>query len=810
MAQLSASLETFLQDARYSWRNLLRRPLFAITVVATLATGIGATTAVFSAVDRILFRDLAYAQPQQLVSFGYIAPVEPSEFYLGADYMDLRRLDNSPFAAITSWSGVENCDLTDTNPARLSCGRVESTFLPTFGVGPLIGRDFTRAEDQPNAPKTALLSYGFWRSRFGGDAAVLGRTVPIDGEQVRIIGVLPKTFELPTLAQVDVLLPRQMDESRQRHPNTGAVLRVFARLKPGVTAAQARERLEPFFQSSLQYVPPAFRHEVKLSVRPLRERLMGDSKAAAWTLLGAVMAVLLIACANVTNLLLARMSGRQEELAIRAALGASRARLVRLAFTESTLLGVIGAAGGCAIAYLLLKTFVRLAPQGIPRIHEATLDARVLGFTLLTALACSLLFGIAPALHRPPAEALTISRATPSARMTFRNLLVAFQIAASIVLVSTAALLLRSLWKLEAVPLGIRTDHTITAEVNLGNRYQQPAQQAEFFRRFEERVRQVPGVDQLALSDSLPPAGRTGSRPYSTLEVFGKPKYTEGTGGMVVWRSVTPDYFRTLSIPIVAGRTFNESDRQPAEHPLIVSQTLAKRLFGNEDPIGQRVHMQYHDETPWFTVVGVAADVKNGGAATAADPEYYWVRRINDPFNHSTAIIRTSLDPRTVTTWLRAAVAELDPTLPVEISTLDERVSKLQQRPRFDAVLLTLFGLIALVLAAVGIYSVVAFLVLQRTREIGVRIALGAQRWHILRLIAGRGLAAVLVSAAAGLVAAAFAARLLRSILFEVTPLDPVSMATAAVVVIVIGGIAMLLPARRATKVDPMVALRYE
>lgn len=806
---VSPLIESFVQDARYALRNFVRRPLFAIAVVATLAIGIGATTAVFSVVDRILFRPLPYADPQRLVSFGYIAPIEPSEFYLGADYMDLRHLDRTPFEAVTSWSGIESCDLTDTNPARLSCGRVESTFLPTFGVGTALGRNFTREEDQPNAPKTVLLSYGLWRSRFGGDPSVLGRTIPIDGDQARIIGVLPKTFELPTLAQADVLMPRQLDESRQKHPNTGAVLRVFARLKPGVTPTQAREQLEPLFQNSLQFVPPAFRHEVKLSVRALRERLMGDSRTAAWTLFFAVVAVLLIACANVTNLLLARLSGQQTEMAVRAALGASRARLARQALTESLVLALVGAASGCVVAYVLLRVVIRMAPQGIPRVEEAAIDGRVLAFTLVMSVICAVLVGLMPALQRPSAKALTSTRATSAGRLTFRIVLTALQVAASVVLVSTAVLLLRSLWNLQAVPLGIRTDHVITAEVQLGNRYQQPAQQGAFFQQLESRLRQVSGVEDMALSDSVPPAGRTGSRPYSTLEVFGKPKYTEGTGGMVVWRSVTPDYFRALSVPIISGRPFNEADRQPTEHPLIVSQSLAKRLFGSENAVGQRVHMQFID-VPAFTVVGVAADVKNGGIATGADPEYYMVRHFNQPFPHSTAIVRTSLDPRTMTSWMRAAVAELDPTLPVDIHTMDERVSKLQQRPRFDAVLLASFAAIALILAAVGIYAVLAFLVSQRTREIGVRMALGAQRWDILSLIAGRGMAAILVSAAAGLIAAAFAARLLRSMLFEVAPIDPVSMVAAAVAVVGIAAIAMLVPARRAAKVDPIVALRYE
>jgi predicted permease len=810
MGMVSHLFESVAQDARYALRNLARKPLFATTVLLTLAIGIGATTAVFSAVDRILFRPLPYAQPQQLVSFGYLAPIDANEFYLGADYMDLKHFDRSPFSSVTAWSGMQSCDLTENKPARLACGRVESSFFATLGISPLLGRGFTVEEDLPSAAKTAVIGYGFWRKRFGGDPGVLGKTVLVDGEPVRIIGILSRDFEMPALAQADLLLPLQMDEARQQRPNSGAVVRSFARLKPGITPSQARQQMEPLFQNGLRYVPPAFRHEVRLSVRPLRDRLMSDSRVAAWTLFAAVVAVLLIACANIANLLLARSSARQQELAVRASLGASRTRLIRQALTESAVLGWIGAVAGCAVAYVLLTLFARMAPQGIPRIEEAGLDMRVLVFAVFTSLVCAILFGLAPALRTPWAKILAGTRATPAAPSTLRNVLVVVQIAFSIVLVSTAGLLLRSLWKLEAVPLGIRTDHVVTAQIQLGNRYQQPAQQAAFFRELEERLTRVPGVEHLAISDSVPPSGMVRSRPFSTMEVFGKPKYTEGTGGMVTWRSVTPEYFRTLGVSIVQGRGFTDADRNPTEHAIILSETLAKRLFGNEEPIGQRIHIQHYDQVPWFTTVGVAADVKNSGIATVPDPEYYWVRQANDAWPHSTAIIRTSLDPQTISTWVRSAVAELDPTLPIEITTLEEQVRKLQQRPRFDALLLAFFAGVALLLAAVGIYGVIALLVTQRTREIGVRMALGARRVHILRLIAGRGMAAILLSSAAGLVGAVFAARLLRSMLFGVDAVDPINLATAAAIVVAIAGVAMLLPAQTATKVDPMVALRYE
>ncbi|MGH9630913.1 MAG: ADOP family duplicated permease, partial [Bryobacteraceae bacterium] len=581
--------ETAGRDLRYAVRGLLRNPGFALTAIIAIALGIGATTAVFSVVDRILFRSLPYPDDDRLVSVGMAAPIEQHEFTLGTDYLEWRARQ-TPFEAFTSWSGITDCDLTEQEPLRLSCAQVESTFLPTLGIQPAAGRNFTREDDAPNAPKTVLLSYGIWQSRFAGDHEAIGRTISLDGQPARIVGVLPPEFEFPTLARVDLLVPQALDEAAQRRPHTGRLLRTIARLKPGVSIERAAAELQPLFQESLKWVPPQFRKEVKLRVRSLRDRQVQDARVASWVLLGAVGAVLLIACANVANLMLARATKRQRELAVRVALGAGRMRLMRQTLTESLLLGLIGGAAGCALAYALLQLFVSIAPDGIPRLQQASLDGRVLLFTLAAALAAGLAFGLAPALENPRAGALAGWRSVGDSRHMFRQVLITAQIAVSLVLLTAASLLLRSLWNLQNTSLGMEAESVLTAGIVLGQqRYSQPAQRMAFFGELEERLERMPGVTAVALSDSLPPSGATRTMIYSLIEVEGRPRPPEGTGGMVVWRAVTPDYFAALGIPILRGRGFEERDRAGAENPVLLSVSLARRLFPNDNPVGKRI-----------------------------------------------------------------------------------------------------------------------------------------------------------------------------------------------------------------------------
>jgi putative ABC transport system permease protein len=804
-------LENLAQDLRYGLRMLAKSRAFTIIAVLTLAVGIGATSAVFSVVDRILFRSLPYPHDEQLVSFGLIAPIELREFMMATDYVEWRA-EQKPFESMTTFTpGGADCDLTEQNPVRLNCALVESTFLPTFGIQPILGRNFTREEDRPHASRVAQITYGLWRSRFAGDASLVGKSISIDGQPTLIVGVLPADFEMPTLGKADLLVPQALDEASVQGNGPQSILRAFARLKPGVTIAQAQAALQPLFEKSLPQYGPQFREGLRLSVRSLRDRQVADSKAASWILLGSVLAVLLVACTNVANLLLARAATRQRELAVRTALGASRGRLIRQSLTESLLLGLLGGAAGCFVAYGLLRWFISLAPDGIPRLQQASLDFRVVLFAFAVSLLSGLLFGIAPALRRPAPELLAGkgTRATP--RSDFRQMLMAAQIAASMILLAGAGLLLHSLWNLEKVSLGMEAENVIIGKISLADyRYPDTQKQVAFFNELETRLQRIPSVTSLALSDTLPPSGGMQATIYSRIEISGRERLADGTGGMVGWRSVTARYFSALGIPILRGRAFREEERAPGENPIILSESLARRLFPTEDPLGKNVRPI--SEAPWRTVVGIAADVKNNGLAAPPDPEYYvpWKADQGGYFREGYVIIRTPMSSKIVGDWIRSETAVIDPGLPVEIQTLSKRVGKLAQRPKFNALLLSLFAAIGMLLAAIGIYGVVGYLVTQRTQEIGIRMALGATPRNVLNMILLHFLRWTLAGALLGLLGSWFATRVLESLLFEVRAHDPWLLASAVVVLLAVAFLAAWIPAHRAMRVDPMVALRYE
>jgi len=800
------------QDLRFALRLLVKQPGFAVIAILTLALGIGATTAVFSVVDRILFRALPYPHEERLVSFGLLAPIERDEFMLGASYVDFRK-NPAPFEATTAMApGGAGCDVTEQSPERLMCASVEQNLLTTLGVEPVLGRNFTADEDQPNAPHVALISYSLWKSRFGGNPGVLGKTISLDGNPTRIVGVLPSLFELPTLTPADILRPLALDEALQRRSTPGSVLRTFARLKPGVDVARAIAGLQPFFEQALQGAPPAFRKEIHLSVRLLRDRQVQDARLASWLLFASVLAVLLVACANVTNLLLARAMGRNHELAVRAALGATRGRLIRQALTESLLLSLVGGALGCWIAALLVRTFVSIAPDGIPHLEQAGIDLRVVAFAFAAAVCCVLFFGAVPALQRTEQETLRGKQVSGAARSFLRQGLVAAQIGVSVILLAGAGMLLRSLWNLQRVPTGMATEHVVTAAISLGGyRYPKAEEQVAFFTELEGRLKRLPGVTSLALSDSLPPAGAMRSTIYAAIEVTGRPPIAEGTGGMVGWRAVTPDYFPALAIPIVEGRGLRQEDRAPAENPIILNETLARKLFPNESSIGRQLRL-FKNNGPWRTVVGVAADVKNNGLTAGADPEFFlpWKNQPVQTLHAANVILRTPMRPEAVSAWIRSETAGLDPTLPVKIETMTQRVGNLAQRPRFNALLLALFAVVAALLAAIGIYGVVGSMVTQQTREIGVRMALGASPQGILKMVLGNVARWAMGGAAGDLIGAWFAMRVLQSLLFQVRAHDPLPLGVAIVVLLAAALFAAWIPARRAMRVDPMVALRYE
>jgi putative ABC transport system permease protein len=810
-------LETALQDIRYAIRTLKRNPAFSITAILAAALGIGTTSAVFSAVDRILFRALPYADEDRLVSVGMMAPLDTSEFLFAQPYFDLRR-DPGPFQEVTaSQAGTITTDLTENNPMRLHAVRLEANFLQVFGIRPLVGRSFTLEEDRPNGRRVAMISYGLWHSRFAADPRTVGQTLSLEGASVEIVGVLPKDFEMPTLSDADIVMPLALNEATER---SGRALRVFARLKPNIQVRQAILQLQPQFQRAMETVPPQFRKEVSLRVRQVRDRQVGDVRLASLALFGAVLAVLLIACANVTCLLLARAVASERELAVRTALGASRLRLARQTLTESLLVIAIGGAMGCALTWVLLRVFIAIAPAGLPRLEEATIDTRVLLFTLAATLMSGLFIGLAPALRKSSLSVVGGWRSTARSRGGLRSALVTLEIAVSMILLTGAGLMLRSLWKLESVPLGIETDHVLTARFVLGKqRYASDEQQLTLFNELEQRLAGTPGVQVSAITDSIPPSGNMRARPLATIEVEGRPRRPEGTGGMVGWRYVTPGYFAALGIPIVRGRPFTEQDRDPAEFPAILSESLARRMFPNEDPIGKRILKGPQGQ--WTTVIGVARDVTNLGATRQSDPEFYILRKHSADFHFqnqeppngwrsAVVIARTAINPRLAGSSIRSILESLDPTLPVEVETMRQRLQGVDQRPRFYAVLLAVFAAIGVLIAAVGLFGVMSFLVAQRKREIGVRLALGATPARIVRLTlssAVRWTAAGLLIGAIGSLATT---RVLRSLLFQVQPSDPTAFSAAAALLCAVAFAAAVMPARRASRLDPVHTLREE
>jgi putative ABC transport system permease protein len=811
-----------LQDLRYAVRQLRKSPGFTAVAVLTLALGIGATTAMFSLVDRILFRSLPYPNDNELVSVGVIAPIIDGEFLFSANYLGWRD-HQTPFAGFTSSTGVSDCDLTDDHPVRVTCASVASTFLPTFGIQPVLGRNFTREEDRPNAPRVALLAYGLWQDRFGGDRDVVGRTISLDGRPTQILGVLPRDFEFPTLARISLLVPEALDESIVQRSLMGPVVRVFGRMKPGTSIALAKEELQPLFRGFVESAPPPFRKVLRLQVRSIRDLQIHDSRRAAWLLLVSALAVLLIACANAANLVWARSAGRRHELAVRSALGARRARLFQQRLTESVVLALMGGAAGAGLAYLIVQVLVALAPAGIPRLSDATVDGRALLFAIIVSVASGILFGTVPALERPTIQMLVVAATAGVQRARLRQLLLIAQVWVAVILLASALLFVRSLLRLEASPLGMNTENIVTAQITLGQqKYSGAAERLAFYEELERKLKELPGLSSVALSDSLPPGATGRTMPFVALQAEGRPPLgpEQGIGGVVGWRSVTPDYFSLLGIPLLRGRAFEDADRKPASSTVILNEALAQRLFLDEDPLGKIVRFLQGEgrADAAFTVIGVAGNTQNQGLGGRVGPEYYMVRHHteNDVIfrypdsQRISIVVRSVVGPQTVAQELRNTVARLDPSLPVEVNTLSQSVARLAERPRFSAALLSLFAVVGLLLTAIGIYGVVSLLVSQRTPEIGIRMALGATPTSVVRMMMWQASVWVGFGAVAGIFGSLAAAHWIGSLLFDIRANDPATLAEAALSLAMVALFGAWVPARRAAKVDPMVALRYE
>ncbi len=634
----------------------------------------------------------------------------------------------------------------------------------------------------------------------------------------RVAGVLPASFELPTLQHADLLTPQIINPVGWQHGAT-RVLRVIGRLKDGVTLEAARSQLAIYFNHILSYVPAQFRKEVQFRVRSMRDRQMGGAQLAAWTLMGAVLAVMLISCANVANLLLARAASRQTEFAIRIAIGISHARLVRQMLTESLLLAISGGFLGCVLGAVLLRLVAAADPNGIPHLADVSLDGRVLAISLGLSLLAGLLFGIAPAFQRTRSEALGSSRSVaPRSSTTLKNTLVAAQIALSTVLLACAGLLVRSLWNIEAQPLGMQTNHVLTAQLVLpSGRYTKPEERVAFFNQVEQEMGQIPGVRAFGLSDSLPPGGWQRSRPLFSLEVIGRPNRGTSTAELVDWRYVSPGYFDALRIPILKGRMFHEDDRRSGVNLCILSSSLALRLFARQDPIGQ--HLRFGEDPTAIEIVGVVPDVKNTGLTVADSPEYYILRthRADDTYMNVTGpvaqrtlsiVLRSQVSDPVLAELIKKDIAALDPTLPVEIQPMGRRLGELVAGPRFNTVLLLAFAALGLFLAATGLYGTVAYLVTQRTQEIGIRMSVGATPAAIGRLMLAHSAKWTIIGASIGIVSAWAATRLLSSLLFRVSAHDPITLIATIGCLLFVALLATVKPALRAAAVDPATALK--
>ena len=828
-------MQTLWLDLRHGLRMLAKSPGFAIVAVLTLALGIGANTAIFSVVNAVLLRPLAYKDSPSLLHIWGKFEGEgiPQNWLSEPEYWDL--LDhNESFSQIGAYALGDSANLTrlDAPPVRVSEVDATANVLPLLGVAPALGRVFNTEEDQPGRAHFALLSYALWQSQFAGDPNIVNKSIRLDGEPYTIVGVLPKQFALRKPA--DVWVPLALDRA---HPNDRGShgLDVLARLKPGVTAAQASAALDRFADDLRRAYPNYYGNSKKafgMYLVPVKDQMVAKIRPALLVLLGAVTFVLLIACANVANLLLAHASSREQELAVRAALGAGRARLVRQLLTESVVLALAGGLVGLFLAYWGVSGLRALVPANTPRFDEVRLDPTVLLFTLGVSVCTGLFFGVAPAwqvARTDLRESLNESGRGGSAsgdRRRLRSMLVVSELALAVLLLVGAGLLIRSFGHLLEVYPGFQTQHQLTMELALPEKgYADGASVQRFYAQLLRRVSALPGIQAAGAISRMPltDSYASGSVFFEDTSIPDLPKYVP-IGNLpymeIDQRAATPGYFAAMQIPLVRGRMLMDGDDANAPLVAVVDENFARRFWPNREAIGQRVAIDtipnVKPQTPrWRTVVGVVGHVKHYALDVEGREQIYFPHAqplfgISSPREMALAV-RTSLDPVSVTSAIRNEVSGLDKELALyNVATMDQLISKSVAQSRLNLSLLAGFAGLALVLAAVGVYGVMAYMVAQRTHEFGIRMALGAMPTDVLKEVFLEGGRLAAVGLALGLIAAIPLARLMGSLLFGVTPGDPVTLLLAAVVLAVVAVAACYIPARRATRVDPMVALRYE
>jgi predicted permease len=799
-----------MNDARFALRSLRKSPGFVLIAVLTLALGIGANSAVFSVVNSVLLRPLPYPQPDRLMLLWEAKDparqgtnvVNPRNYL---DWKDRAR-SFTDLAAFT-WGGII---FTGDVPEMVEGRSVTPNFFSVLGVAPERGRTFTPDEARPGGPRVIVLSDGLWRRRFGADRGIVGRVVPIAGGTATVLGVMPPTMRAMPWGDEEYWEPFRLDPNDRGHHGRYAM--VVGRLRPGVTQQQARREMAGL-AGQLEQEHPEFDTGWGVNVVSLTEQVVGSARTILLVLLGAVSLVLLIACANVANLAVGRALGRRREVAVRAALGASRWRLIRQRLLESTILALVGGLAGTLLAVWVVDLLVAIHPAGVPRLAEIGVDTRVLAVTVLVSLVVGVGFGLVGALGDRAGPAATLrgamGRATAGrAALRVRGGLVVTQVALALMLLVGAGLLVRSIQKLTAVDPGFDPAHLLTVDLTLpAGTYPERAQQIAFFDRLLDRVRALPGVQGAGAVTFLPLMAQGAATSFT---VVGRPAPAPGQAPVAEIRSADPDYFRTMRIPLIRGRTPTAADGPTAPPVVVINQTMAREYWPGEDPVGRRVQVSWTHPNVEEEIVGVVGDVRGASLDAPIRPRIYYPQA-QEPSGSLWIVIRHTGSAGTLTAALRGAVRDIDRNVPVQdVTTMYTHLAQSMADRRYPMLLLTAFAALALVLAAVGLYGVLAYVVGQRTQEIGVRLALGARPAEVLGLVVTQGMRLVGVGIALGLAGALLATRAVQSLLYGITPTDPVTLAVTGLGLVCVALVAMVVPARRAAKVDPMEALRYE
>ena len=807
------------QDVGYALRMMRRTPMFTGIAILTLAAGIGANTAIFSVVNAVLLRPLPYANTHSVAMLWNHWKGSDKAGLSNPEFLDFRERLRS--VEVAGFSKVAINVTGRGEPERLLATDMTANALQVLGVNPAIGRTFTPEEELPGNGRVMLLTHDLWGRLFNGSPAALGQSITLNGEPHTVIGVLPPDYVTPdefgSIQRSAAIVPLTIDPAAPRNERGQHYISALARLRDGYTLAQAEAELDTTTAAFQRENPGEYDPEYGATLFPLHTEVVGEVRRPLMILLGAVCLVLLIACANVANLLLARGTVRGKEIAIRKALGASHARLVRQVLTESVVLSVVAACAGVLLARALVAA-VSASASGIPRVSEVSLDPVVLGFTAAVAIATALVFGSLPALQLARKEAAPTLHADRGGRTSMRKgvrgALVTVQVGLALVLLVGAALLVQSFTKLLRVPAGFTTDRTLTARLSIPlEGYREREQVVRFFDRVLEGVRESPGVRQAGAVSGLPLQSERGDWDFY---MEGETPGPHGSDRPTDWQVVTPGYFETMGIRLVKGRFPAATDRSESPAVVVINEALARTFFADRDPIGRRIRMS-GDDRSWMTIVGVVGDVRQDGLDASAVPEVYMPHAQFRPFWRDTTlrtftvVVRSEADPASVAGVIRQQVRALDPNMPISaVLTMDDVLAQSVAERRLHMLLLSTFAAIALVLAVVGTYGVLAYQITERTQEFGVRMALGAKARDILAMVIREGMMPAIAGVAIGLLGAMFVTRLMSSLLFETEPLDPATFAATAGVLLFAALVACCVPARRATRVDPSTALRAE